>query len=73
MMGKLLQVVARHAFKGVLLGSPNGAALGTGIDLAGQEAPRVIASVPGLFLYYPSRRQTQPALRAFIDCLLDQK
>jgi len=26
MMGKLLQVVARHAFKGVLLGSPNGAA-----------------------------------------------
>src|SRR5215469_417633 len=28
---------------------------------------------PGLFLYYPSRRYVQPALRAFIDCLLDQK
>jgi DNA-binding transcriptional LysR family regulator len=28
---------------------------------------------PGLFLYYPSRRHTQPSLRAFIDCLLDQK
>jgi DNA-binding transcriptional LysR family regulator len=28
---------------------------------------------PGLFLYYPSRRQIQPALRAFIDCLLDKK
>ena len=28
---------------------------------------------PGLFLYYPSRRHIQPALRAFIDCLLDQK
>lgn len=28
---------------------------------------------PGLFLYYPSRRHLQPALRAFIDCLLDQK
>ena len=26
---------------------------------------------PGLFLYYPSRRQQTPALRAFIDCLLD--
>lgn len=27
---------------------------------------------PGLFLYYPSKRQMQPALRAFIDCLLDR-
>jgi len=27
---------------------------------------------PGLFLYYPTRRHTQPALRAFIDCLLDR-
>jgi DNA-binding transcriptional LysR family regulator len=27
---------------------------------------------PGLFLYYPSRRQQTPALRAFIDCLLDR-
>src|SRR5258708_10068768 len=27
---------------------------------------------PGLFLYYPSRRHPQPALRAFIDCLLDR-
>jgi DNA-binding transcriptional LysR family regulator len=28
---------------------------------------------PGLFLYYPGRRHLQPPLRAFIDCLLDQK
>ena len=28
---------------------------------------------PGLFLYYPSRRHIQPALRAFIECLLDHK
>jgi DNA-binding transcriptional LysR family regulator len=27
---------------------------------------------PGLFLYYPSRRYMQPALRAFMDCLLNQ-
>jgi DNA-binding transcriptional LysR family regulator len=27
---------------------------------------------PGLFLYYPNRRHTQPVLRAFIDCLLDR-
>jgi DNA-binding transcriptional LysR family regulator len=27
---------------------------------------------PGLFLYYPHRRYTRPALRAFIDCLLDR-
>ena len=26
---------------------------------------------PGVYLYYPSRRQQSPALRAFIDCLLD--
>jgi DNA-binding transcriptional LysR family regulator len=30
------------------------------------------ATVPGLFLYYPNRRYPQPALRAFIDCLLDR-
>ncbi|HZF26564.1 MAG TPA: LysR substrate-binding domain-containing protein [Steroidobacteraceae bacterium] len=29
-------------------------------------------TVPGLFLYYPNRRHSQPALRAFIDCLLDR-
>ncbi len=28
--------------------------------------------VPGLFLYYPSRRLPAPALTAFIDCLLDR-
>jgi DNA-binding transcriptional LysR family regulator len=30
-------------------------------------------TVPGLFLYYPSRRLPTPALRGFIDCLLDRK
>lgn len=29
-------------------------------------------TVPGLYLYYSSRRYVFPALRAFIDCLLDQ-
>lgn len=29
-------------------------------------------SRPGLFLYYPNRRHLRPALRAFIDCLLDR-
>ena len=28
---------------------------------------------PGLFLYHPSRRQSPPALRAFIDCMLDKE
>lgn len=27
---------------------------------------------PGLYLYYTNRRHSQPALRAFIDCLLDR-
>lgn len=27
---------------------------------------------PGVYLYHPSRRQQPPALRAFIDCLLDR-
>lgn len=29
-------------------------------------------TVPGLYLYYPNRRHVQPALRAFVDCLLDR-
>lgn len=29
-------------------------------------------TAPGLYLYYANRRHTQPALRAFIDCLLDR-
>jgi DNA-binding transcriptional LysR family regulator len=29
-------------------------------------------TVPGLYLYYSSRRYMLPALRAFIDCLLDR-
>jgi DNA-binding transcriptional LysR family regulator len=28
---------------------------------------------PGLFLYYSNRRHPQPALKAFIDCLLDRQ
>jgi len=28
---------------------------------------------PGAYLYYPSRRQQSPALRAFIECLLDAR
>jgi len=27
---------------------------------------------PGLYLYYSNRRHPRPALRAFIDCLLDK-
>lgn len=44
--------------------------------LATGRLKRVLAdwspSFPGLFLYYPSRRHSHPALRAFIDCLLDR-
>ena len=29
-------------------------------------------TVPGLYLYYANRRHMRPALRAFIDCLLDR-
>ena len=44
--------------------------------LATGRLKRVLAdwspTFPGLFLYYPSRRHSHPALRAFIDCLLDR-
>src|SRR6201993_4970780 len=43
--------------------------------LARGRLKRVLAdwslSSPGLYLYYSNRRHPQPALRAFIDCLLD--
>jgi DNA-binding transcriptional LysR family regulator len=29
-------------------------------------------TLPGLFLYYSGRRSPTPALRAFIDCLVDR-
>lgn len=46
-------------------------------DLIAQgQLARVLAdwspTVPGLFLYYSNRHHPQPALRAFIDCLLDR-
>jgi len=44
--------------------------------LATGRLKRVLAdwspTFPGLFLYYPSHRHSHPALRAFIDCLLDR-
>jgi DNA-binding transcriptional LysR family regulator len=44
--------------------------------LARGRLKRVLAgwslSTPGLYLYYSDRRHPQPALRAFIDCLLDR-
>ncbi len=44
--------------------------------LARGQLKRVLAdwslTSPGLFLYYSNRRHSQPALRAFIDCLLDR-
>jgi len=44
--------------------------------IAREQLTRVLTdwslTLPGLFLYYSSRRLPQPALRAFIDCLLDR-
>lgn len=34
--------------------------------------PDWVQTVPGLYLYYSNRRHVRPALRAFIDCLLDR-
>ena len=45
--------------------------------IARGQLKRVLAewslTLPGLFLYYSNRRLLQPALRAFIDCLLDRE
>jgi len=45
--------------------------------IARGQLERVLAewslTLPGLFLYYSNRRLPQPALRAFIDCLLDRE
>ena len=47
-----------------------------GDALARGHLKRVLASwsltSPGLYLYYSNRRHPQPALRAFIDCMLDR-
>lgn len=47
-----------------------------GEAIARGQLKRVLAdwsiTAPGLFLYYSNRRHPQPALRAFIDCLLDR-
>jgi DNA-binding transcriptional LysR family regulator len=44
--------------------------------IAGGRLKRVLTdwslTSPGLYLYYSNRRYPQPALRAFIDCLLDR-
>ena len=44
--------------------------------IARGQLKRVLAdwstTLPGIFLYHSSRRLPQPALRAFIDCLLDR-
>jgi DNA-binding transcriptional LysR family regulator len=44
--------------------------------IARNRLKRVLAdwspTAPGMFLYYSNRRHPQPALRAFIDCLLDR-
>jgi DNA-binding transcriptional LysR family regulator len=44
--------------------------------MAGGRLKRILADwslmSPGLYLYYSNRRHPQPALRAFIDCLLDR-
>src|SRR6201987_902278 len=44
--------------------------------IAGGRLKRILADwslrSPGLYLYYSNRRHPQPALRAFIDCLLDR-
>ncbi|MDX3934464.1 MAG: LysR substrate-binding domain-containing protein [Stenotrophomonas sp.] len=49
---------------------------GIAAALADGRLKRVLAdwspTVPGLYLYYSSRRHLLPALRAFIDCLLDR-
>jgi len=45
-------------------------------SIAAGRLKRVLAdwspTFPGLFLYYSNRHHPQPALRAFIDCLLDR-
>lgn len=44
-------------------------------SIAAGRLKRVLAdwspTLPGLFLYYSDRRNPHPALRPFIDCLLD--
>jgi DNA-binding transcriptional LysR family regulator len=50
---------------------------GVGKALARGQLKRILSdwslTSPGLCLYYSNRRHPQPALRAFIDCLLDRE
>jgi DNA-binding transcriptional LysR family regulator len=71
----LQDVVVEGALQGVgILYAYDGAIIDEA--LAAGKLRRVLAdwspTVPGLFLYYSNRHNPQPALHAFIDCLLDR-
>lgn len=68
-------IVVPAALQGLgILYAYNDDGIATALDLG--RLKRVLVdwslTMPGLYLYYPSRRHVQPALRAFVDCLLDR-